>query len=453
MGLITLVGDRKLRLFFTKKRAQRQRLNVPSIIQVAAYYPPHLGGLERVTQEIAEQLGRDGYNVTVLTSNVGAKNLPRVEYLSHLVIKRLRAFYFAHTAFIPSLFWQLLRVRKPAVIHLHLAQAYVPEMVWLVAKLRGIPYVVHFHLDVERSGRLGFIFDWWKRCVQPLIIKDAVFVITLSHDQTKLVLERYRKSSNQVIYIGNGVGKQFLEIGKTKRVFHNPLRLLFVGRLSIQKRIDRIIEALSFIKVPVTLTVVGDGEERVELENCATKLGLKNIIFLGALKGVALLEAYRQADVFVLPSDREGMPLAILEAMATGLPIVGSNVIGIHELVKDVGVLVDNPSGETFAEALTNLWNEPARLQELSKKVLKRPDSSLGASLSEKQRMSIKKWYHEKFYFKSRKTFIWHHGVVALFLWCFQLQKQIIFNFLISLVLSPYYFTRAFNHFCNRDQA
>jgi glycosyltransferase involved in cell wall biosynthesis len=60
------------------------------------------------------------------------------------------------------------------------------------------------------------------------------------------------------------------------------------------------------------------------------------------------------------------MPLTVLEAMAAGLPIVGSDVIGIRELVKGVGVLVENPSPETFAKALTELHDKPESLQELS---------------------------------------------------------------------------------------
>lgn len=338
----------------------------PTIVQIASFYPPHLGGLERVAEEVAEQLARDGYPVVVLSSDLQAKHLSRVEVHGNLTIKRLWSFEFAHTPLIPGMLFQLLRTPKPAVFHLHLAQAYVPEMVWLAAKLRGIPYVVHFHLDVEKSGKLGFIFDLWKRWIQPIIIRGAARVITLSPDQSRLIEQRYRKPSDQVIFIGNGVGRQFLDIGNTKRTFHAPLRLLFVGRLALQKRPERLVEAMALVRSDVVLDLVGDGEDRAKLEALVDKLQVKNVKFCGRLDGEKLLDAYRNADVFVLPSDREGMPLVLLEAMATALPIVGSDVLGIQELIDGVGVLVKDPSPETFAKAIDGLAQDPKRLEALS---------------------------------------------------------------------------------------
>lgn len=317
---------------------------------------------------MALQLARDGYSVTVLTSDINAGDMPRREIDGSLTVKRLWAFNFAHIAFIPGLLWQLLRVRKPTVFHLHLAQAYTPEMVWLASKLRGVPYVVHFHLDVQPSGTFGFIFSWWKRWIQPRIIKDATRVITLSPDQTRFVHERYHKPVDQIEFIGNGVGDRFLALGKAKRIFHNPLRLIFVGRLSLQKRPERLVEAMALTTSNVTLDIVGDGEDRKKLEALVTRKKIKNVTFFGRLDGERLLDAYRNADVFVLPSDREGMPLVVLEAMATGLPIVGSDVIGIHELIDGVGILVKDPSPRTFAWAIDAICRDPRQLSALSAK-------------------------------------------------------------------------------------
>jgi glycosyltransferase involved in cell wall biosynthesis len=336
-----------------------------TVVQISAYYPPHLGGLERVTQEISEQLARDGFNTLVLTSSIDAGGTKLVKK-HNLTIKHLFSFEFAHTVIMPTLLFQLLTVKKPAVFHLHLSQVFVPEMVWIASLLRGIPYVVHFHLDVEPSGRLGFIFVWWKRWIQPIIIKSASHIVTLSPDQTMLIHTRYAKPLSQISCIGNGVSDTFLQAGDVKREFHTPTRLLFVGRLAVQKRPERLIEALSRMAIPATLTIVGDGEDREKLEQLVHDKNLRNVEFRGALFGEQLLQAYKDADVFVLPSDKEGMPLVALEAMATGLPIVGSDVLGITELIKDTGVLVENPSGESFAKAIDALHIFPGRLQELS---------------------------------------------------------------------------------------
>jgi glycosyltransferase involved in cell wall biosynthesis len=197
-------------------------------------------------------------------------------------------------------------------------------------------------------------------------MRGAAHVITLSPDQSTLIATRYGIPADKITFIGNGVGEQFLGIGRTKREFHSPLRLLSVGRLDVQKRPERLIGALALIKAPVTLTMVGDGEQRVMLEKLAATRNLHNVTFTGVLRGDALLKAFREADVFVISSDREGMSLAILEAMGAGLPVVGSDVLGIHEAVEGIGILVANPSAETFASAIDNLAAHPERLQSMS---------------------------------------------------------------------------------------
>lgn len=338
-----------------------------TIVQIAAYFPPHLGGLERVAEEIPRHLVLDGVPSLVLTSNIGATGYPSVEEKDGVIIKRLKSVNMAHTPLMPTLLWHLLRVPKSAIYHLHLSQVYAPEMVWLASKLRGIPYVVHFHLDVEPSGTFGFIFVWWKRWIQPIIIRGAAHIITLSPSQSTLIIERYGVPASRVTFISNGVGEKFLALGESPRELHTPLRLLFVGRLDVQKRPERLVEALSLMHSRVELALVGDGEQRSDLEALVAKLGLANVTFRGALFGDDLLEAYKQADVFVLPSDKEGMPLVALEAMATGLPIVGSDVLGITELIEGTGVLVE-PTPAAFAAALDALAGDPAQLRALSQK-------------------------------------------------------------------------------------
>lgn len=341
-------------------------LNKPSLIHICAYFPPHLGGLEVVVRELTAALASRGNTVTVLTSDLHAIGKKKIELENDVVIKRLWSFEFAHTAFIPSLFWQLVTAPKPTIFHLHLAQAFVPEMVWLASKLRNIPYVVHFHLDVEPSGRLGFLFVLWKKVVQSRIIKDASFVIALSPDQLHLIKREYGVPVDRIRFIRNGVSEAFFKIGEAKHQFQRPTRLLYVGRLSLQKRVERIVSALHLIKSDVTLSIVGNGEDLANLQNLVSRHNLTNVQFKGRLDGELLKDAYKNADIFVLPSDREGMPLVLLEAMASGIPVVGSDVMGIRELIQGVGVLVSNPSPETFADAIDQLVADPKRLEKLS---------------------------------------------------------------------------------------
>jgi len=331
----------------------------PTIVQIVGYYPPHLGGMEVVAQETSLALAEAGWPVEVLSSDVGAESSPRQERSRNYRLRRLRTFEFAHTPFMPTLWWRLWRVKQPAIFHLHLSQAFLPETVWLVAKLRQIPYVIHFHLDTDPSGRLGFLFVLYKRFVQPGIMRGAAHVITLSPEQADMVQQRYRLSSDKVSYLPNGVSQKYLDLGsKTQnKKISAPLRLLFVGRLSAQKRVDRLIKALSLTKADVQLNIVGDGEDRAKLEKLVKQRDLKNITFHGLKEGQELLDTYQQADVFVLPSDKEGMPLVLLEAMAAGLPVIGSDVQGIREHLAGSGVLVPRPLPSTFAKAIDDFYS------------------------------------------------------------------------------------------------
>jgi glycosyltransferase involved in cell wall biosynthesis len=156
----------------------------------------------------------------------------------------------------------------------------------------------------------------------------------------------YGIAESKISVVPNGVREEFFIGSEARADSHTgPARLLFVGRLSPQKNLPRLLSAMAKISVDAELTIVGDGEERVALEKLQADLGLDNVRFVGRLTGPALIAWYRWADVFVLPSDKEGMPLVLLEAMAAALPIIATNVPGIRDTVGSDGVLVDpNPS-------------------------------------------------------------------------------------------------------------
>lgn len=348
----------------TKRVLQPFATGQRPITHVVSYYPPSLGGMENVVQAIAQQHVKDGLAVRVLTSNRNAQGHNDVTDLPD--VQRLPSFEFAHTPVMRGLFTRLMRTPKNGVIHLHVAQAYSAEVTWLAAKLRRVPYIAHFHLDVAPSGPLGFLFIAYKKLILPRVLRGAARVIALTPDQKTLLMTRYKVKNERITVLPNGVLGSFF---KEPRTPHKPLRLVFVGRLAHQKRVERLVGAMGLMKKPAHLTIVGDGEDRAKLEALAAKLKLgKKVTFTGAKYGADTVAAYHDADVFVLPSDREGMPLCLLEAAASGLAIVGSHVVGITDLIDGTGILVDNPSDKTFATALDALASDPARVKDLAAK-------------------------------------------------------------------------------------
>ena len=155
------------------------------------------------------------------------------------------------------------------------------------------------------------------------------------------------KGIKNVTVISNGVSKHFFIDKKPKP--KNSINLLFVGRLAISKNIPTLIRTALILGEKAILNIVGDGGMKDEITKIIDENKQSNVILHGRKTGNELLNFYKSADVFLMASDYEGLPLVLLEAMASGVPIVASNVRGIADLVRDRGILVDPPTAENFA--------------------------------------------------------------------------------------------------------
>ncbi|MFV0457796.1 MAG: glycosyltransferase family 4 protein [Actinomycetales bacterium] len=312
----------------------------PLVAQVVAFYPPQLGGMERVAQALAEATSEHA-EVVVLTTNHGAGGLPRVERRGALTVRRSRTRVVAHTPLSPGLFWRLLRLPRGTIVHVHVAQAVLPESVMLTSLLRRTPYVVHFHMHIDPSGPAGFLLAPYQRLVMGPVLRRAARLVALNHEQAEFLLTRYGVDRDRVLVMANGVSSGVPRPQTpARRRPATPLELLFVGRLDAQKNVNRLLDAMALVREPVRLTIVGEGEQGEQLRARASDEGLRSVHFTGALHGQDLWGAYARADAMVLTSDREGMPLVLLEAMAAGLPIVATDVDGIRSTVGDAGLVV-----------------------------------------------------------------------------------------------------------------
>ncbi|MET7731155.1 glycosyltransferase family 4 protein [Streptomyces sp. NPDC005402] len=324
---------------------------MPTIVQITPYYPPALGGLERVVSNLAREQAKR-HDVEVLTTALRAGGMPRTTREEGVVVHRHRAVEVAHTALAPGLATHLARLPRDAVLHLHCAHALLPEMVALATRLRGTRFLLHFHLDVDASGPLGALLPHYKEHVFGRVLRNAAGVIALTDAQAAFLTDTYRVPADRVHVVPNGVGGTYFM--PAREPAPGPMNLLFVGRLGVQKNVSRLLNALSRTRQDIRLRIVGDGELRGQLKEQAAGLGLENVEFSGALLGEDLVKAYTDADAFVLPSDKEGMPLVILEAMAAGLPVIATDVPGTRELVRDTGLLAA-PEPAALAAALDSV--------------------------------------------------------------------------------------------------
>ena len=166
---------------------------------------------------------------------------------------------------------------------------------------------------------------------------------------------------DDVVVVPNGIRGTLPQSEVEKDV---PASVLFVGRLRTRKAVAVLLEAMSLLRaegVQTKLVVVGSGEQEALLRSRCRELLLDDRVeLMGNVERSELANFYQRASVFCLPSTYEGLPLAILEAMAAGIPVVSTRVSGMPEAVVDgeTGLLVAPEDAEALAQALYRLLGD-----------------------------------------------------------------------------------------------
>lgn len=348
------------------------------IIQITPCYPPHLGGMDNVAKELSERLAKKGHQVEVFTSDIGCPKDKQLKSTKNLKINYLPAWEFAHTPIIPSLFWRLMKIPKDSIVCVHSSgEAFVPEIVYLISKIKKISYIIHIHLDVGPTGKFGFLLPFYKKIFLNKILKSSKKIIVPTKDYINIIKNKYSLQEEKITCMSNGIDLKIFKKLKSNWRLHKPIKLLFVGRFSKQKDVPLLIR--SFKKLTeknsgnVKLHIVGDGEEKNKIITLIKKEKLENGIVLHGLKqGKKLHEIYQNSDIFISATNQESFGLTYLEAMASGLPIVTTNIPGVRNVIKNNynGLLV-KPTPEEIAKAIEKLIKDPNLRKKLAENGLK----------------------------------------------------------------------------------
>ena len=357
----------------------RSRLRICYLV---AYFHPFESGAERQALTQGRELVRRGHQVHVVTHAM--PGVPREGEVDGIRVHRWvhsskRGPLFSVT-FVAGAVRALGRLRREVdLIHTH--QALWEAVAAGVARgsgwVRGVPTLV----QPASSGYYGEAEELLRtrgaNALRRLILRNDAFVaISADIERQWLALGVPRA---RLVRIASGVDARHYAPGASRSEAALPPRprVVFTGRLHPQKNLDVLLDAWPAVvrRTGATLVLAGQGPERDRLEEKARALGVApHVCFTGSVADVA--DVLRAADVFALPSVAEGMSNSLLEAMATGLPCVASDIGGNQDLLGPgpAGVLVAGTTPEHWAESLIALLTDPDRRAGLGATARRRVD-------------------------------------------------------------------------------
>jgi len=319
-------------------------------IAVLGPFPPRPGGVSVQCAILAEKLQGAGANVTRINTDVPSlRSWGRVGR------------WLLPLAQIATLFRQMWRTRKQwDILHVHPASwwGFMPAVVGLMAKRWGKRLVISYH-----GGSIAEFFADWTWLVLPVLRRyDAILALIPTHAR---VFEQYGVA---VQIVPNIVPVEDFSFRPRGPVAPN---ILWLRQLVARYRPDdalQILAAVQMIHPDATLTLAGGGTLTTQLTANIAEQGLNGVILTGHLPDDDIPLTYDAADIFLNTSAADNQPQTLIEASASGLPIVSSDAGGIPDLITDGvnGLLAQVGDTKALTDTVLRLLDEPELAQKLS---------------------------------------------------------------------------------------
>lgn len=262
----------------------------------------------------------------------------------------------------------IIKKEKPDVVHTH---RYVMEYVIPIAVLCRIKIRVHtVHSVASKEQEKG------KRILASFFYRfNHVKPVALSNEIKKTIIEEYGLKNESIPVVFNGEDLSHFTC-KNDFELHTPAQIYHIGRFLPVKNHNLIIETAKRLKANgknVIFHLVGDcsSEIGIQLQKKVEDEGLQDVVKFDGVKS-NIPELLQDADIFILPSEYEGVPMTLIEAMATGLPIIATNVGGIPDMLNrnESAILIDRP--DELYEAINKLLVDTSLRKKIGKNANKR---------------------------------------------------------------------------------
>ncbi len=358
------------------------------VVQLVKYYDPCQGGMETVVKNIVEGVidCSTNINFTVYSNNHEQNFVKSVDLKNReTIIKEITPAYLKS---------QPLNLRYPSlkkliedndVIHHHYP---FPTMeVTLLRYLKQMTnkkFVITWHANIKNSR-----WSWIERIYNPLIEKlldraDTIIVTSPQLFEASTILQKYKE---KIQLIPLSFDPKFSSIVSKKFPSERCFELLFVGKLRKYKGVEYLIKAI--VNLDVKLKIVGNGEEFQILKDLVKLLNIENkVVFISNANDDELMECYKKADLFVLPSINEAEAFGVvqLEALANGLPVINTNLksgVPYVSLNNYSGITVEPKNSDKLSEAIEKIISNKELYELYSSNALERVKAFSREKMSE----------------------------------------------------------------------
>lgn len=371
------------------------------LLVTEAFYPDGVGGINTYVYELGRNLVKKNHNVFVITPRFN-DNLPREEEIEEMKVFRYNSTSSGPLLFIRRPFLSILNARflfkklskniSFDVINFHSS---LPAFGINIFSFKKILKIYTFHASMyqeviiqSRQKRYTILSPislilFIIKYIEKINLRHSDKIIVLSEFNKKQLLKLYKRiDMSKIKIIPGGVNVEDfkptndrIKIRKQLNLSNNKFLLLTVRRLVARMGLENLIYVIKKLKkqIPEILLIIGgEGFLKDKLINLIKRENLdKNIILKGHLKDSELKLYYQACDLFVLPTEQlEGFGLVTLEALSSGLPVIGTPIGGTPEILKslDPSLLFEDSSSKAIADGLIKLINSPDKLKAIRQK-------------------------------------------------------------------------------------
>lgn len=347
-----------------------------NILFTIRYFFPFIGGTEKQALSLGAQLVKKGVSVTIVTSRFENK-WPRQEVMAGVNVVRLfspRIKVVGALFFLACLTGYLIKHRNNYSL-IHTFQiGYTSSLSILIGILLNKPSL----LKLASSGRGGDIQRArrtpWGRFFLYMAKKASRIIMVSKTVEQELMAEAV--DSERLCRISNGVNLKSYDKGGDKGGIRNTLKIpdrktvIYTGRLSPEKGVDFLLRCFSNVTKSTNcqLIIIAEGPEKKHIIKRIDQLGLSDVILV--IPTVTEIAPYLKAsDLFILPSQFEGLSNSLLEAMACGLPVISTRVGGSIDVIESGvnGLLVEYNDGDDLSRAISHVLEDPNLATNLGK--------------------------------------------------------------------------------------